>query len=473
MDTLDPERLRAAAAYVDSWLAINFDNSRLPGVQVAIRQGQELVLSKAFGHADLEAGEPLTTDHLFRIASHSKTFTATGLMQLKEAGLLNLDDPVRRHLDWFESTRDDRIAEVTVRQLMTHAAGVVRDGDDSDFWQLLRPFPDAAELREYLSTARLVYDSDERFKYSNYGYGYLGLVIEAVSGLPYGEYVTDNIVERLGLESTGPDLDAAAKARLARGYGIELFHGTRRAFEHAGTRALAAATGFYSNAEDVCLYFAAHFFGDTRLIGDPSKRQMQQCPWTPEGTHQAYGLGLVRYPRERWAPFGHGGGFPGFITNTQFDPRRAIVVSVLTNATDGPADRIVSGIYNILDTFQEAADPVDPRAIEIERFAGRFYSTWGPLDVVAAGGKLFGLDPLWWTKSRTAERWQGLEDADELVVCDETTLTIQRGGGFGMSGEEIRYDFDETGSARSITYAGRTMLPWPEAQRRGWFAADA
>jgi hypothetical protein len=298
-------------------------------------------------------------------------------------------------------------------------------------------------------------------------------VTAPLAGVPYREYVTENIVNRLCLDSTGPDLDPTAEQRLARGYGIELFHGTRRAFEHVDTGALAAATGFYANAEDVCRYFAAHFLGDTTLLGDASKRQMQQCFWTPQGTLQAYGLGLVNYPRDGWSVYGHSGGFPGFITNTQFDSRRALAVSVLTNATDGPAERIVNGILNIIDAFQKDAEPATATTESLQRFAGRFYSTWGPLDIVPTGSRLFALDPLWWTKSASSERWPGFEDADELKIRDETTLTIERGGGYGMAGETIRYHFDDTGAAQSITYGGRTMLPWAEAQRRGWFSADS
>src|SRR3954463_148144 len=110
MEQLDPSRVRAASEYIGSWLDVNFRNSSLPALQVAIRHGDELVLSRAFGWADVGRGERLTTVHAFRIASHSKTFTATALMQLKERGALHLDDEVSRHLGWFRSSKDERVA---------------------------------------------------------------------------------------------------------------------------------------------------------------------------------------------------------------------------------------------------------------------------------------------------------------------------------------------------------------------------
>ena len=338
MDSLDPNKLQAAVNYIDTWLDLNFDNSRIPAMQVAIQHGDTPVYSRPFGYADLSTKTKLTKEHVFRIASHSKTFTSTAMLQLVEGGKLNLDDPVSKYIPWFTSSKDNRIRQVTLRQLLNHTAGMIRDGVDADYWQFLRPFPDEHELKVFIAESGLIYDADEQFKYSNFGFGYLGLVIQAVSGMPYYEYVTKNIIEPLSLGSTGPDLDDRAKGKLANGYSTELFGRDRRLFDHIETRALAPATGFYSNAEDVCRYFAAHFLGNEVLLSDHSKRQMQHGYWESSGMER-YGLGMVHYKRGGWAIYGHSGGFPGFVTNTQFDAKRKLVVTVLTNA-DGPAKQV-------------------------------------------------------------------------------------------------------------------------------------
>ena len=90
--------LREALAYVDTWLDYRVWRLRTPGAQVAVWFGGTLQLSKAYGVANLDTREPLTTAHLFRIASHSKTFTATLVLQLVEQGRLGLDDPVGDHV---------------------------------------------------------------------------------------------------------------------------------------------------------------------------------------------------------------------------------------------------------------------------------------------------------------------------------------------------------------------------------------
>lgn len=459
MDSLNPDKLQAAINYIDTWLEFNFDNSRIPAIQVAIQYGDKLVYSRPFGHANLKTKTKLTKDHIFRIASHSKTFTSTAIMQLVESGKLNLDDKVSQHVSWFKSAKDERISQVTVRQLLNHTAGIIRDGTDADFWQVLRPFPDDKELKEFVADSKLIYDADEQFKYSNFAFGYLGAVVEAVSGMSYRDYVTKNIVERLGLQSTGPDLDDKAKAKLANGYGIELFNKSRRLYDHIDTRALSSATGFYSNAEDVCRYFAAHFLGNDTLLSDQSKRQMQHGYWKAV-KDERYGLGLVNYKKKGWTIYGHSGGFPGFITNTQFDAKRKLVVSVLTNANGSPAKKVCSSLINIIDTFQQDTDNIKTKVTDHNRFAGRFYSTWGPTDIVVVGKKLFGIDLTGWTE---------FEDAEELTVLDANTLKIEKANNYSSPGETVIFDFDNDGKAKSIVYSGSTMLPYEQAEQKGYF----
>ena len=132
--------------YLSSWLAYRRPYTNVTGYAVAISWRGELVLNEAYGHADLRGPVALTPAHIFRVASHSKTFTATALMQLAERGRLRLDDPVADFLLWLNENRDRRIREITLRQLLSHGAGVTRDGRDCDFWQLRRPFPNGAQL---------------------------------------------------------------------------------------------------------------------------------------------------------------------------------------------------------------------------------------------------------------------------------------------------------------------------------------
>src|SRR5579872_1320610 len=126
------------AAWADDWLLHRQRTLRTPGLQFAIAHKGELIVSGAHGVADLSTGEVLREDHLFRIASHSKTFTATAILQLAEGpdASLRLDDPLGQHLSWLGDMEvGPSIADLTISDLLGHAGGVTRDGIDGDFWQ--------------------------------------------------------------------------------------------------------------------------------------------------------------------------------------------------------------------------------------------------------------------------------------------------------------------------------------------------
>src|SRR4051812_32108635 len=119
--------LREALAYVDSWLEYRIWKLSTPGAQVAVWFDGEIQFTKAYGISNLDTREPLTTSHLFRIASHSKTFTATALMQLVEAGKLRLDDTAG---SWIPELKNagSPLAETTGRGTGSHSPGGLSGG---------------------------------------------------------------------------------------------------------------------------------------------------------------------------------------------------------------------------------------------------------------------------------------------------------------------------------------------------------
>src|SRR5437899_8511647 len=114
--------LGAALDYIPHWLEFQMRQSEQPGCVIAAAQRGRIVLERAFGHADLIAGTTLTPRHRFRVASHSKTFTASGIMRLREQGKLRLDDPVGQYLGDLHKA----VARVTIAQLLSHSAGLMR-----------------------------------------------------------------------------------------------------------------------------------------------------------------------------------------------------------------------------------------------------------------------------------------------------------------------------------------------------------
>src|SRR3954454_18432541 len=166
--------LRSAIDYIGSWIEFQHTTIQQPGVLVAFVHRGEIVAEHAFGLANLATGEKLTPRHRFRVASHSKAFTAAGIMKLREQRKLRLDDPVGQYVAGLHR----RVADTTIVQLLSHSAGLVRDGAASGQFYDARPFLSAEELTADLKAPPVI-EANTRFKYSNHGYGLIGRVIEA------------------------------------------------------------------------------------------------------------------------------------------------------------------------------------------------------------------------------------------------------------------------------------------------------
>ncbi|HEU4946484.1 MAG TPA: serine hydrolase domain-containing protein [Kribbella sp.] len=433
-----PETLSEVLAYYDTLLGFWQRYHRVPGVQAAVYAGEGIAFSAAYGVADAEQNVELTEQHLFRIASHSKTFTATAILQLVEDGRLRLDDRASAHVSELAGAA---VGELTVRDLLSHAGGVTRDSLDAEFWQLRRAFPDREQLLRILREPdSAVLRDNDRFKYSNIGYGLLGLIIEAVAGASYNDHVRTRIVDKLGLSDLGPELDPARAAEYATGYSALSYATERVPIDHVDTRALASATGFYATARDLVRYFSAHLPGDERLLSDASKRLMQHPGWQAGGQDegQRYGLGFQVVKVGKRDVFGHGGGYPGHITRSLVDADRRIAVSVLTNAIDGPAAQFAQAVLKLVD-LAESKDRAGQE--NLARFTGRFANVWGVRDIVLLGGRLYGLDP---TLPDPAAEPQSVE------VVGESALRVTEDSGYGAYGEPYRYTFGADGEVESV-----------------------
>lgn len=446
MGKSERKAIKSALDYASKWIGFQHEYNPYVGAQVAARVDGELIFNEAFGMANVEAGEKMTTDHLFRIASHSKTFTGVAVMQLVEAGKLRLDDTVGQHIP--ELAESD-IASVTVRQLLSHTGGIIRDGDNADWWELGKPFPDRKELLRVAGELGKVLEPNTEFKYSNIGFSLLGVIIEHAAGEPYRSYVTENIVDRLGLENTGPDIDMDRIDDYAVGYSSRVHGPNRVAIEHIDTFEESSATGFYSTAAELTDYFQAHVPGDDRLLSEASKREMQQKIGEAEDTVY-YGLGLVIDKIGKRTFIGHSGGYPGHITNSKVDRDRKLSISVLTNSNDGPAATLLGGILGLVDlALSKDAKTKPVKRKKRERFEGRFATLWGVIDIAALGGRLYALSP-------------SLDDpasmVTELEIVGDNQLKRVGGSKFGSRGEVMEFHFDESGEITRVT-GGHTMVP--------------
>ena len=446
--------LKAALDYIPRWIEFQMRLREQPGCVVSVAREGRIELEVAFGAANLATGEQLTPRHRFRVASHSKTFTASAILLLRERGRLRLDDPVGR----FVGGLHPAVAEATLAQLLSHGAGLPRDGSDGGGgFADRRSFLDAAELLADLALPPPI-EAGLRFKYSNHGYGLLGLVVEAVTSEPYAYWVAREVVAAAGLEETAPDIELVpAGAPRARGHSGPLPLGRRVVIPaDNATRAMAAATGFVSTAADLVRFFGQLAPDAPRsLLSKASRREMARRHWRDRDTsvERHYGLGVISGPPEEWEWFGHSGSFQGFITRTVVLPSRDLAVSVLTNASDGFALFWADGVMHILRTLSGGGVP----SSDVADWGGRWWGLSGALDLVPVGGaKVLAAAPALLAP---------LLDAAELEVFDPEAGRVSRAPGLDRVGEAVRRVRGADGEVRALRIGGATLVTEAELVR--------
>lgn len=446
--------LNAATEYLPQWIEHQMRMTEQPGCTVAVAHRGQSIYEGAFGHARLAeppaAPTRLTPQHRFRVASHSKTFTAAAIMKLRETEQLRLDDPVGRFVEGLHQG----VAETTLTQLLSHSAGLIRDGIDASQWQDRRPFLDERCLRDDLADGTTI-EPNTRFKYSNHGYGLLGLVIEAVTGEPYADWMAREIVAAAGLSHTVPDMPAEGiSAPFASGHSSKLPLGRRLVVPATNpTNALAAATGFVSTAGDLARFFGSLSPTARRsVLTVESRREMVRRQWKDaySTVERWYGLGTISGKLGDWEWFGHSGGFQGTITRTCCVPEQDLTVSVLTNAADGPAHPWLDGALHIMQAFAKHGAPSRRTA----HWRGRYWSLWGASDLVPVGDRVLVATPAWPNPMMDATQIE--PQGRQRNGIDQGLITLA--GGFANHGETARIAQDARGRISEVWIGGTRLV---------------
>lgn len=428
-------QLQNAITVVDRWLAyLTYADQRLVGLSAGIVYNDSILFSGGYGFADLARRIRATETTCYRIASISKIFTTVAIMQLVEQGKLSLDNHVQEYLPWFTSSSDQNLSSITLRQMLTHTAGLDRDGD-TPHWMDFQ-FPALLAIQQHVAEGATVYKPVERWKYSNYGFTLLGAIIAQVSGMSYEDYVMRNIVERLHLEHTAPTLTDAVRESLAIGYSRTIPGKEKAPFPAIETNVMASATGFSSNVLDMCRFMMAQFEGNTQLLRDETKREMRRIQWLREGTGTTnnWCLGLETWEVGGRHIYGHGGSFPGYKSRFGIDLERNIGVVVMANAIDAPSAMIADGIWETINYFitqDEEFKPIEPPHADVSRYEGTYRSIWEDTEVVAVANHLLLFDPAQLSPITDIYRLRYEQDGHYRTVS---------GDSFGHIGEIVRFE---------------------------------
>jgi len=338
------------AAQIDRFLTAQLNQSAVPGAAVAVTRGDRVLMVRGYGHDS--TGAPVTGNSLFRIASLSKSFTALAVMQLVDAGLLHLDDPVQQHLPEFQLA-DPRAGQVTVRQLLDHTSGIT----DAVVPELSRDQPNSPrEATTSLRSARLASTPGTSYSYANPNYQVAARLVEVLSGEPFGRYLRRHVfgpAEMAATTSTATD-DQPVPG-LAEGHLIAYGH----AFAAPGLGSFSTGDGgVVSSAADMARWLIVHANGGrapggTRIVSGRAMRLLH----TPSAPRSGYALGWDTH-----GPIGaptrveHSGSLFTFTSEEALWPASGYGVVLLFNSGSPmmlDQTAIVHGVFDIV----EGTDP--------------------------------------------------------------------------------------------------------------------
>jgi CubicO group peptidase (beta-lactamase class C family) len=393
---------------------------RLPSVAAAVVRDGKIVWSNAIGKASYDESRDATPDTQYRIGSITKTFTATAIMQLRDAGELDLDDRLEQHVPGLAN------GTPTIRRMLAHLSGLQREV--GDMWLTGKGVTEE-ELEVAFALA-----PGEAFHYSNRAFGLLGRVVTVKSGLPYTEYVDERILQPLGLART----TWTPEEPKATGYLVDEYARTVWVENETELGEIASMGQLWSTVEDLCSWATFLARGDERVLAEKTVAQMwfPQVMYYPDDWVLGWGLGIALINRDGRIWGGHDGAMAGFLAGLAVDRKSGVGAATLTNSgTRGDmlpfAVRLAEKSLELQPVPIEPWYPEEDPPADVRALLGRWWSEgtefvfwWeqGALRAKVAGfppGRgetTFARDGAGWVASAGRERGERLTVDGERVV---------------------------------------------------------
>jgi len=354
----------SAVTEIESYIEKSVARNKPPGISVVVVKNGELVYSKAFGYADGPAKITASTDTVYHWWSMTKVPTAIGILQLHDAGEVDIDDPVENYLPFFQVTLDGEPAPpITIRQLMRHTSGLPDTIPAMIGWVHYEDivYDQTSLLQKNLPQYnQLKFVPDSKAAYSNLGYMVLGAVIEKVSGMGYEEYIQGNILKPLGMNNTAFLYTTQMEGKIAAGsHPIPSIYTPLLPFlldtnplikEREGTQYwfnpfyidVTPSTGLIGSASDAAL-LAQALLSQSNILTPESHSLLY-----PRGTAiTERPLGWAEYNMAGRLWLQHSGGGPGFATVMRLYPKENLGIVIMANNTDLPREKLVDAFASL------------------------------------------------------------------------------------------------------------------------------
>jgi CubicO group peptidase (beta-lactamase class C family) len=324
---------QSLAERLDPLLNKAVEEQHIPGLAIGIVQNGQLVYARGFGVMEMgKTARPVTTQTLFHMASITKPFVATSLMQLWEQRKVDLDAPVKRYVPYFQ-LRDVRAAAITVRQMLTHTSGM----PDVSGYEWNKPQYDDGALERYvrsLSDRKLLWDPGTKFAYSNMAYEVLGDLVAKVSGQSFEDYVEAHILQPLAMISSTLLLRKADADKLAAGHTKGTLGSMKAVKHYPYNRAHTPSSNLHSNIDDMARWAMANLnrgeLDGHRILQDSTYDVMWK-QYAQRGETAGVGISWFLAEVQGQKAVIHNGGDDGFVTRLVLFPNRRSAVVYMLN----------------------------------------------------------------------------------------------------------------------------------------------
>jgi CubicO group peptidase (beta-lactamase class C family) len=341
------------AQTIDTLIAEAMRDGNVPGVALAVTEDGERTYARGHGVMNIATHTPVTPDTLFHLASVTKTFVATAILQLAERGRLDMHEPVVTYLPYFRLA-DERYNTITAAQMLSHTSGM----PDTDYYAWDRPEYDDGALERYvrsLGDLRLLTPPGEKFAYSNIAYEVLGDVIAKVSGLSFEEYVRRELLLPLGMVRSTLLVREADPSLLASPHLPTDSGGVVVSDVFPYNRAHAPSSTMYSNVFELSRWAIAHLNRGSLDGGRVLSPQTYDLMWRPQAaTGNSYwpemGLGWFLGERSGERCVGHEGADDGFKACFILVPERHVSAIALGNLDRMKIEDLTDAILDVVLT---------------------------------------------------------------------------------------------------------------------------
>ncbi|NLA59820.1 MAG: beta-lactamase family protein [Firmicutes bacterium] len=439
------------------------EETKAPGMAVAVVSGDEIVYSRGFGVRDLETGAPVTPETIFGVASVSKSFSCLAIMQLAEAGKLSPHDPVKKYLPAFDLPGGGG-ERVTIHHLMTHTAGIPplptlnysirgntqKDDGEEPGEESFPRIDDFDQLMEYIRTGdyEVLGEPGKYLSYSNDSYGLMGAVIEQVTGQRFEDYMEENVLAPLDMRRSMYDLRDLLTFDNVTSLYIKDDEEVKYKRHWQVAPPFTACGWLKSTVLDLANYLRMYLGRGSfegREILSPLGVETMVHPHAPYSRDRKYGYGFVRLDDYHGVTLiEHSGSLRGVASNIGFIPEKGLGVAVLSNLTGTPSSRAFLAAVNLLMGL-----PLDTTRSVYKKEA------WPPETISVYTGTF---------KSGEGSTFKLSEKDGKLIATvDKKEYEVKRDcenlGTLYMNGQdlEVRFLRDSEGNVWAIGWGGRII----------------